>query len=86
KERSTLLLLLMDGLVKEGYMSLILERDRSISFRITDEKRKLKLVVDKAKRKITGKINLEIDINIANYSNNFNEKVKIASLNKDISA
>ncbi|MET3193632.1 Ger(x)C family spore germination protein [Bacillus sp. OAE603] len=84
KDRSTLLLLLMDGLSKEGIMALHLERDRSIAFRVTDEKRKLDLVIDKSNR-ITCKINLEIDINVVSYSNNFKEKFNTDSLNKDLS-
>lgn len=86
KEQSTLLILLTDGLKRQGIMALKLERDRSISFRITDEKRKLDLVIDKSHRKITCKIKIELDVSVSSYSNNFKEKFNIDSLNKDISA
>lgn len=84
KEKSTLLLLLSDGLQKEGLIAQNLKSNRSTAFRVMDENRKMDLVIDKTHRKITCKINLELDVNLVSYSNNFIEKTNVNVLNKDI--
>ncbi|GGI15903.1 Ger(x)C family spore germination protein [Gottfriedia solisilvae] len=85
KEKSTLLLLLSNGIQKEGLVAVNLKRNRSTALRVMDEKRKMDLVIDKANRKIKCKINLELDVNLVSYSNNLEEKTNVNSLNKDIS-
>ena len=85
KEKSTLLLLLTKGIQKEGLIALNLTRNRSTSFRVSGDNRKLDLVIDKDHRKIKCIINLEIDVNLISYSNNFEEKTNVKTLNKDMS-
>ncbi|PGC53276.1 hypothetical protein COM24_14965 [Bacillus toyonensis] len=84
-ERSTLLLLLMDKLEKISPMALILDQDRSLSFQTTSLKRDFNLKINKPSGKIICKVNLKINIQITSYPQNFNKKINLDKLNKDLS-
>jgi Ger(x)C family germination protein len=87
KEKSGLLLLLMNQLARTNRMSLILgpeSKGRSISFSINDSSRTLDVLVDQGD-KITCKIDVKVDIEVKTYPQDFKEKLNVTKLNKDLS-
>ncbi|WHY00238.1 Ger(x)C family spore germination protein [Neobacillus sp. DY30] len=87
KEKSGILLALMNQLNKSNRMALILgpkNNRRSISLAIRDLRRNLEVQVDKDK-KITCKIDVKMNIEILTYPQNFTNKINVKKLNQDLS-
>lgn len=87
KEKSSLLLSLMDQLDKNNRMALILGSEsngRSISFATRDLSRNLEVQVEKDAN-ITCKINLKMDIEVLIYPQDFKNEINIKKLNQDLS-
>ncbi len=87
KEKSSLLLSLMNQLSKTNRMALVLgpeSNGRSISFGTRDLRRNLEVLVDKD-NKITCKINVKMNIAVGSYPQDFKKELNIKKLNKDLS-
>jgi Spore germination B3/ GerAC like, C-terminal len=87
KEKSGILLSMMNQLGKSNRMALILDSKsnrQSISFSIRDIKRDLEVKVDKDNR-ITCKIDLNMDIEVLSFPQDFKEPLNIEKLNQDLS-
>jgi Ger(x)C family germination protein len=88
KEKSTLLLLLLDQLKMTGRMALVLDpetKNRSISFSTKHMKRDFEVNVDKSANKITANVHIKIDIEVASFPQDFNKKLNVEKLNKELS-
>jgi Ger(x)C family germination protein len=87
REKSGLLLSLMNQLNKTNRMSLILDPEsngRSISFAIRDLRRNLEVQVGKDD-KITCKIDVKMNVEVGSYPQDFKNELNIKKLNQDIS-
>jgi hypothetical protein len=87
KDKSSLLLSLMNQLNKSNRMALILgpkSNSRSLSMAIRDLRRNLDVQVDKDK-KITCKIDVKMNVEIVTYPQDFNNELNIKKLNQDLS-
>lgn len=87
KEKSSILLSLMDQLNKSNRMALELgpeNNGRTISFAIRDVRRNLEVLVDKD-HNITCKINLKMNIEVGSYPQDFKKGLDIKKLNKEMS-
>lgn len=87
KEKSGLLMSLMNQLNKNNRMALILgskRNGRSISFSTRDIRRNLEVQVDQDEN-ITCKINLKMDIEVISYPQDFKSEINIKKLNQDLS-
>lgn len=87
KEKSGLLLSLMNQQNKNNRMALILGSEsngRSISFATRDLRRNLEVKVDKDE-KITCKIDVKMNIEIVSYPQDFKNEINIKKLNQDLS-
>ncbi|MGD6830846.1 Ger(x)C family spore germination protein [Sutcliffiella halmapala] len=88
KEQSKILLLLMNELKKISNFAIVLNQEnkvRSIGFTVKGLKRNLELKVDKKSRQIRCRIDLNLDIQINTYPQEFDKKVDIEKLQKDLS-
>jgi Ger(x)C family germination protein len=88
KDQSKILLLLMKELKKVSDFAMVLNQEnkaRSIGFTAKNMKRNLDLKVDKKSRQIVCRIDLKLDIQINTYPQEFNKKVNIDKLKKDLS-
>ncbi|WP_286133790.1 Ger(x)C family spore germination protein [Bacillus sp. AFS053548] len=83
--KGSLLLLLMDRLIKYSEMAVELGDRKTISYRVKNMKRDLDVKVDKKTKKITCKLNLTLDLTIISYTGKIAEKLNKAKLNKDVS-
>lgn len=87
KDKSGILLSLMNQLSKNNRMALILgskSEGRSISFATRDLRRNLEVQVKKDE-KITCKIDVKMDIEIISYPQDFNNEINVKKLNQDLS-
>jgi Ger(x)C family germination protein len=87
KEKSSLLLLMMNQLGNTNRMALMLgpENNRqSISFSTKDLRRNLEVHVDE-EDKITSKIDLKLNIEVASYPQDFKKQLNIKKLNQELS-
>ncbi|MBY0146169.1 Ger(x)C family spore germination protein [Neobacillus niacini] len=87
KEKSGILLSMMNQLGKSNRMALILNpksKRQSISFSIRDLRRDLEVKVDKDDQ-ITCKIDLNMDIEVLSFPQDFKEPLNIEKLNQDLS-
>jgi Ger(x)C family germination protein len=87
REKSGLLLSLMNQLNKTNRMSLILDTEsnaQSISFAIRDLRRNLEVQVDKAD-KITCKIDVKMNLEVGSYPQDFKNPLNIKELNQELS-
>ncbi|MGM0836464.1 MAG: Ger(x)C family spore germination protein [Bacillota bacterium] len=88
KDQSKMLLLLMKELKKISYFAMVLNQEnkaQSIGFTAKSMKRNLDLKVDKKSHQIVCKIDLKLDIKINTYPQEFDKKVDIEKLHKDLS-
>jgi hypothetical protein len=89
REKSTLLLLLLNQLKMSSRMALVLDpetKERSISFSTTHMKRDFEVDVDKSTNQITANVHIKLDIEVASYPHDFNKELDIEQLNNDLSA
>lgn len=87
KDKSSLLLSLMNQLDKNNRMAIILGSEsngRSISFSTRDLTRNLEVQVKKDE-KITCKIDVKLDIEIISYPQDFTNEINVKKLNEDLS-
>jgi Ger(x)C family germination protein len=87
KEKSGLLLSLMNQLNKVNRMALVLDPEsngQSISFATRDLSRNLEVLVDKDD-KITCKIDVKMNVEVGSYPQDFKNGLNIKKLNKDLS-
>lgn len=87
KEKSSLLLSLMNQLDKTNKMALMLEPEgngRSISFDTINLSRNLEVLVDKDD-KIICKIDVKMNVEVGSYPQDFKKGLNIKKLNKDLS-
>ena len=87
KEKCGLLLSMMNQLGRTNRMALILgskSNRQSISFSVRNLRRNLEVQVDKD-NKIISKINLNLNIEVVSYPQDFKEQVNIKKLNKELS-
>ncbi|MFJ5762409.1 Ger(x)C family spore germination protein [Neobacillus sp. NPDC093182] len=87
KEKSSLLLSLMDQLDKNNRMALILGSEsngRSVSFSTRDLRRNLDVQVKKDE-KITCKIDVKMNIEIVSYPQDFKNEINVKQLNQELS-
>lgn len=87
KEKSSILLLLMDQLSKSNRMALVLDPEsngQSISFSTRDLRRRLEVQVDK-ENKITCKIDVKMNVEVGSYPQDFKKELNIKKLNKELS-
>ncbi|MDQ0974878.1 Ger(x)C family germination protein [Neobacillus niacini] len=87
KDKSGLLLSLMNQLAKNNRMAIILgstSNGRSISFSTRDLRRNLEVHVNKSEE-ITCKIDLKMEIEIITYPQDFKNEINVKKLNQDLS-
>jgi Ger(x)C family germination protein len=87
KEKSGILLSMMNQLDKSNRMAMLLgpkSKRESISFIIRDLRRNLEVQVDQDD-KITCKINLNLDVEVGSYPQDFKNGIDIKRLNKELS-
>jgi Ger(x)C family germination protein len=88
REKSSLLLLLLDKLQKTSRMALVLDperKDRSISFVTRDLKRNLEVKVKKPGNHITSSIHIKMNVEVLAYPQDFKKELNIKKLNKELS-
>jgi Ger(x)C family germination protein len=88
REKSSLLLLLLDKLQKTSRMALVLDtgrKDRSISFVTRDLKRNLEVKVKKPGNQITSSVHIKMNVEVLAYPQDFKKELNIKELNKELS-
>ncbi|WP_045514628.1 Ger(x)C family spore germination protein [Neobacillus niacini] len=87
REKSSILMLLMDQLSKKNRMALTMGSEgkgRAISFATRDLRRNLEVLVDKD-NKITCKIDVKMNVEVGSYTQDLSKRLNIKKLNKDLS-
>jgi Ger(x)C family germination protein len=88
REKSSLLLLLLDKKQKTSRMAVVLDpekKDRSIAFATRDLKRKLEVKVEKPGNQIICTVHIKMNIEVGTYPQDFKNPLNIKKLNKDLS-
>lgn len=88
REKSSLLLLLLDNLQKTNRIPLVLDpetKDRAIAFTTRNLKRTLEVKVEKPGNQITCTVHIKMNIEVVSYPQDFKKPLNIKKLNKDLS-
>jgi Ger(x)C family germination protein len=86
-EQSSLLLLLLDKLKVTNRMAIMLnqEQEKTITFSTRKMKRDMEIKVDKTSGKITCNVEINLQIEVISYPQNFTEKINIKKVEKELS-